>query len=319
MKTVNYYDVIGVAEDASADEIKKAYRRLARKYHPDVSSEEDAEDRFKEVGEAYEVLQDPNKRAEYDALRKSGAFEGADFEPPPNWQSQAGFAHGGYTNVDASEFSEFFDAIYGAGRRPHGYASGSGDANYTFRGDDVSAPISITLAEAYNGTTRQFSLRLKRRDTHGRITDELKTLKVKIPAGTADGQLVRLRGQGQPGIGGGKAGDLLLEVNIENNPRFALDARDVTLVLPITPWEAMLGASVDVPTLGHPVKLKIPAGANAGQKLRLKGKGLPGTPPGDQFVVIKIVVPNTASEEDRALMRRMAEQMPFNPRIDLEA
>lgn len=318
MEPVNYYEVMGVAEDASADEIKKAYRRLARKYHPDVSSEADAEQKFKDVGEAYEVLKDPDKRSEYDTLRKYGAFDGGSFTPPPDWESSAGFARGGYTNIDPKEFSDFFEAIYGRhtgdqmhGRDPH-------HTNFKFRGDDVNARISISLSEAYHGTSRQFSLQMHHYDDHGRLAPETKTLKANIPAGAIDGQRIRLRGQGQPGVGGGESGDLFLEVEIEPSRRFAVDGRDVTLVLPVAPWEAILGADVDVPTLGGRVKLKIPAGANSGQKLRLKGKGIPGKPPGDQFVTLKIVVPSVATEQDRELVRKMGEQLAFDPRSELE-
>jgi len=319
MKFVNYYDVIGVAEDSSADDIKKAYRKLARKYHPDVSSEPDAEEKFKSVGEAYEVLKDPDKRAEYDNLRKHGAFEGDQFTPPPDWHSRAGFADGGYTEVDPRDFSEFFEAIYGraGGFRPH--SAGPQPQGFALRGEDVHARITITLNEAYSGTTRTFSLQVHGFDAQGAPRPEVKTLKATVPAGVTTGQKIRLRGQGQPGIGGGDNGDLYLEVEIEPDRRFALDGRNVTLVLPIAPWEAILGASVDVPTLGGKVKLTIAANASGGQKLRLKGKGLPGKPPGDQFVVLKIVVPPAKSDEDRELLRKMQTQMGFNPRSELEA
>ncbi|MFT4584627.1 MAG: curved DNA-binding protein [Gammaproteobacteria bacterium] len=317
MESVNYYDVMGLAEDASADDIKKAYRRLARKYHPDVSSEPDAEEKFKSVGEAYEVLKDPDKREEYDTLRKYGAFEGDQFTPPPHWQSRAGVADGGYTEVDQRNFSEFFESIYGRGGR----ATHAGDpraSGFAFRGEDINARVSLSLAEAYSGTTRTFSLQIHRFDDNGVAVPELKTLKATVPPGVINGQKIRLRRQGQPGIGGGDNGDLFLEVELAHDRRFALDGRDVTLVLPISPWEAMLGASVDIPTLGGRVKLTIPAAANAGQKLRLKGKGLPGKPAGDQYVVLKIVVPPANSEEDRELVRKMQEQMSFDPRAEME-
>ena len=318
MESVNYYDVMGVAEDASADDIKKAYRRLARKYHPDVSSEPDAEEKFKAVGEAYEVLKDPDKREEYDTLRKYGAFEGDRFTPPPDWQSRAGFAEGGYTEVDPRHFSEFFEAIYGRGGGFGARPGSPKEQGFTFRGEEVNARISISLAEAYSGTTRTFSLQIHRFDNNGMPIPELKTLKATVPAGVINGQKIRLRGQGQPGIGDGENGDLFLEVELEHDRRFVVDGRDITLVLPISPWEAILGASVDVPTLGGRVKLTIPAAANAGQKLRLKGKGLPGKPAGDQYVVLKIVVPPANSEEDRELVRKMQEQMPFDPRAEME-
>ncbi len=318
MKTVDYYEVMGVAEDASADDIKKAYRRLARKYHPDVSSAPGAEEKFKALGEAYEVLKDPDKRDEYDTLRKYGAFAGEQFSPPPDWQSRAEFSEGGYTEVDPRQFSEFFEAMYGRRGGVGTQAGGPRSRGFAFRGEDVNARISIGLAEAYSGTTRTFSLQINRLDDNGIPTPELITLKATIPAGVINGQKIRLRGQGQAGIGGGENGDLFLEVALVHDPRFSVDGRDVTLVLPISPWEAILGATLDVPTLGGRVKLTIPAAANAGQKLRLKGKGLPGKPAGDQYVVLRIVVPQAHSEEDRELVRKMQEQMSFDPRAEME-
>jgi curved DNA-binding protein len=319
MKSVDYYEVMGVAEDASADDIKKSYRRLARKYHPDVSTAADAEQKFKAVGEAYEVLKDPDKRKEYDDLRKYGAFKGEQFTPPPDWHSRAGFAEGGYTEVDPRHFSDFFEAIYGRGGDGHRGPADHTAPRFVLRGEDVHARIPISLTEAYTGTARTFSLQVHRFDAHGTPIPELKTLKVTVPAGVVNGQRIRLRGQGQPGIGGGESGDLFLEVEIEPDRRFAVDGRDVTLVLPIAPWEAILGASVDVPTLGGRVKLTIEANARGGQKLRMKGKGLPGTPPGDQYVVLKIVVPQAKTAEDRELLRKMRDQMSFNPRSELES
>lgn len=318
MKPVDYYQVMGVAEDASADEIKKAYRKLARKYHPDVSAAEDAEQQFKAVGEAYEVLKDPDKRQEYDTLRKYGAFEGEQFTPPPDWRSSAGFAGGGYTEVDPAQFSDLFEAIYGRGGGFDRRAAHAG-AGFALRGEDIHATIPISLAEAYSGTTRTFSLQVPVRDAQGRLMPESKTLKATVPAGVVDGQKIRLKGQGQPGIGEGANGDLFLEVALQPDRRFAVDGRNVTLVLPIAPWEAMLGANVDVPTLGGRVKLTIPANATGGQKLRLKGKGLPGKPAGDQYVVLKIVVPEAKSDQDRELLRQMRKQMDFDPRAELGA
>ncbi|MFT4585104.1 MAG: curved DNA-binding protein [Gammaproteobacteria bacterium] len=319
MKPVNYYDVMGVDESCSADEIKKAYRRLARKYHPDVSSEPDAENKFKAVGEAYEVLKDPDKRAEYDSLRKYGAFDDEQFRPPPDWRPRGGFADGDFSEVDPSQFSDLFEAIYG---RSGGSGPRSGrpqSRGFSIRGEDIHSRLSITLREAHTGASRTFSLQTYRYDESGAAIPEVKTLKATVPAGVINGQKIRLRGQGQVGFGGGGDGDLFLEIELEHDRQFTVDGRDVTLVLPIAPWEAILGASVEIPTLGGKVMLTIPANATGGQKLRVKGKGLPGTPAGDQFVILKIVVPTVTSDQDRELVQKMSEQLSFNPRAELEA
>lgn len=311
MEVPDYYDVMGVAEDASPEDIKKAYRRLARKYHPDVSSAADAEAKFKQVGEAYEVLKDADKRAEYDNLRKYGAFNDGQFRPPPDWDQQARSRGAGQADFDPRHFSDFFEAIYG---RQTGQRSGAGGAEFSLRGEDIQASLSVSLAEAYTGTTRTFSLETHAYDDSGRAVPDTKTLKAKIPAGVVSGQKIRLRGQGGPGFGGGANGDLLLQVDIAPDKRFAVDGRDITLVLPIAPWEAILGASVEVPTLGGNVNLTIPKGANAGQKLRLQGRGLPGKPPGDQYVVLQIVVPKITTDAERELIEQMRDQFTFDPR-----
>ncbi|MGR9089527.1 MAG: DnaJ C-terminal domain-containing protein [Gammaproteobacteria bacterium] len=311
MEVVDYYDVMGVAEDAPPEDIKKAYRRLARKYHPDVSSAPDAEEKFKQLGEAYEVLKDPEKRKEYDNLRKYGAFNDGQFRPPPDWDRQAGSGGPGQAEFDARRFSDFFEAIYG---RQAGRQAGPGGAEFALRGEDIHASLTVSLAEAYAGTTRTFSLESHAYDESGRAVPETKTLKAKIPAGVVSGQKIRLRGQGGPGFGGGANGDLFLQVDIATDKRFAVDGRDITLVLPITPWEAILGASVEVPTLGGNVKLTIPKDATAGQKLRLQGRGLPGQPPGNQYVVLQIVVPRITTDAERELVEQMRDQFTFDPR-----
>jgi len=311
MDVPDYYEVMGVAEDASPDEIKKAYRRLARKYHPDVSSAPDAEEKFKQVGEAYEVLKEADKRAEYDNLRKYGAFEGGQFRPPPDWDQHAGARGAGPADFDPRHFSDFFEAIYG---RQAGSRAGTGGADFSLRGEDIHANLSVSLAEAFSGATRTFSLATHAYDEAGRAVPETKTLKANIPAGVVSGQKIRLRGQGGPGFGGGVNGDLFLQIDIEPDKRFAVDGRNITLVLPIAPWEAMLGASVEVPTLGGNVKLTIPPDASAGQKLRLTGRGLPGKPPGDQYVVLQIVVPKVTTDAERELIGKMRDQFKFDPR-----
>ena len=311
MDVPDYYEVMGVAEDASPEDIKKSYRRLARKYHPDVSSAPDAEEKFKQLGEAYEALKDPKKREEYDSLRKYGAFKDGQFRPPPDWDRQTDSRGPGQADFDSRRFSDFFEAIYG---RQAGRQTGAGGADFALRGEDIHASLSVSLAEAFAGTTRTFSLETHSYDESGRAVPETKTLKAKIPAGVVSGQKIRLRGQGGPGYGGGANGDLFLQVDIATDKRFAVDGRDITLVLPIAPWEAILGASVAVPTLGGNVKLTIPKDATAGQKLRLQGRGLPGQPPGDQYVVLQIVVPRVTTDVERELVEQMRDQFKFDPR-----
>jgi len=328
MEFKDYYKIIGVAEDASADEIKKAYRKLARKHHPDLNTDAGAEAKFKELGEAYEVLKDPAKRAEYDQLRAYGASaRGSTFTPPPGWQSGADFKGGGFTGADASAFSDFFESLYGqhTARQAHEFheaqgGAGAGRARFAFPGEDIHYRISVSLHDSYTGAQRSLSLQTHRMGADGRMTPETKTLTVTIPKGVVQGQKIRLRGQGGPGFGGAPNGDVYMEVELEPDPVFSVEARDVTLVLPIAPWEAALGAQVQAPTLGGAVSLTIPAGAQSGQKLRLKGRGLPGPPglvAGDQYVVLQIVMPPVEGAEDRALLEQMRDRMPFNPRAAL--
>ncbi|GAA0232588.1 DnaJ C-terminal domain-containing protein [Methylophaga marina] len=296
MEYKDYYKILGVARDASQDEIKKAYRKLARKYHPDVSKEANAEDKFKEVGEAYEVLRDEQKRAQYDQFG-SNYRHGQSFNPPPGWDDHAGFGGG--------NFSSFFENMFGG---MGGMGGGMGD-NFFARGEDVNAKITISLEDAFNGATKTI-----RRPAGA---SQSGTINVKIPAGIASGKKIRLSGQGKSG-GGGKSGDLYLEVNVAPHRYFRLEEKDVYLDLPIAPWEAALGAKVTVPTLAGKINLTIPAGARSGQKMRLKGRGLPGKEPGDEFVVLQIIVPPADSDKARKLYQQMAEEMAFNPRESLE-
>lgn len=318
----DYYAVLGVSESASAEEIKKAYRKLARKYHPDVSKEDNADAMFKDLGEAYEVLKDPEKRAEYDELRHYGARPDGSFEPPPGWHSGSGFGRGGYTEADARQFSDFFEEVFGGGRggfAGQGFGGGGGFRHSArMRGEDVHARLALFLEEVFHGCEKQVSFMVHEADDHGRIVARQKTLKVKIPAGMREGQHLRLKGQGSPGIGGGEAGDLLIEVELAPHPLFSIEGRDVVVTVPIAPWEAALGASVTVPTVGSKVNVKVPRGSSSGRKLRLKGKGLPGKHPGDQIVVLQIVMPERHSEQAEALYRQLAEaETHFNPRSKL--
>ncbi len=314
MEFKDYYTVLGVDRSASQDEVKRAYRKMARKYHPDVSKKTDAEARFKEVGEAYEVLKDPEKRAAYDQL---GARykEGQDFRPPPDWNQGFEFQGGGFTEADASQFSDFFETLFGDTQPPRGFNQRNGNVN--MRGEDTHAKVMIDLEDAYNGTTRPITLRHTELSAEGRPEIKTRTLNVTIPKGVRQGQHIRLVGQGGASMGQGKAGDLYLEVAFKPHPFYRVEGRDVYLDLPITPWEAALGASVKVPVLGGMVELKIPAGSKSGSKMRLKGRGIPGQPAGDLYAVLKIVLPAADTDEAKALYREMKEKLAFNPRAAL--
>ena len=295
MEFKDYYDTLGVKADAGDAEIKSAYRRLARKYHPDVSKESGAEERFKAVNEAYEALKDPDRRKAYDQLRAGGYRDGDPFRgPPPNWQRETHFDG----NAGEGDFSDFFESLFGgraAGGRPG-----------PRRGRDMHAQVAVGIDSAYHGGRERISLR----DVHGE-----RTLEVKIPAGILPGQQIRLAGQGYPGMHGGPTGDLILEIALRDDARFRLDGRNVLLTLPVAPWEAALGATVKVPTLGGEVELRIPEGSDGGRKMRLRGRGWPGKTPGDQIVTLEVKVPPAANAEQRALYERMAESFDFDPRV----
>lgn len=311
MEYKDYYKTLGVDRDASEDEIKRAYRKLARKYHPDVSKEPDAEDRFKEVQEAYEVLHDSEKRKAYDSFGNDWQA-GQDFRPPPGWEGQGYEQHFSDADFDLGGFSDFFESLFG-----HGRGRGRRSTHFRASGQDQYARLRISLEDAYHGATRSITLTVPEADDQGRVRQKQRELKVRIPAGVLAGQSIRLKGQGSGGIGGGEAGDLLLEIEYEPHPLFEVRKRDVYLDLPVTPWEAALGGKVTVPTLGGNVNLNIPANSQAGKQLRLKGRGLPGKPPGDQIVRLKIVTPPADTEARRKLYEQMREQMPMNPRADL--
>ncbi len=308
MKYRDYYQILGVARDAPAEDIKKAYRRLARKYHPDVSKEPGAEERFKEVAEAYEVLRDADKRAAYDRLGNNWKA-GQEFRPPPGWQGRHGQPFTG--GFGGGDFSDFFESLFGNLGGLGGFAGARG---FQSAGADQTVPLEISLEEAYHGGNRALQLQVPERNPGGQTTTRARTLNVKIPAGVTTGQKIRLTGQGGAGLGGGPKGNLYLEVTIRPHPLYQIQGRDITLELPLAPWEAALGSKVEVPTLGGSVTLNIPANARNGQTLRLRGRGLPGQPPGDQLAVLRIVNPPADSEPARELFRRMERELPFNPR-----
>lgn len=290
----DYYKIMGVSSNADPKEIKMAYRRLARKYHPDISKEPNAEEKFKEVGEAYEVLKDPEKRKVYDqyAANWEAQQRGQASSHRPIWEDYNGGEQYQYSH-------DFFESLFGAA--PHFRQQRRGGA-------DLHGSVAINLEEAYNGAVKEIYLPA----TH--LKGKTQTLKVKIPAGVKSGQQIRLAGQGEPAIGGGSAGDLYLTIHINKHPIFEVMENDVYVTLPIAPWEAALGSTVVVPTLGGKVDLKIPPGSQGGQTLRLKKRGLPGKTQGDQYIILKIIIPQPTTEEAKALYKKMAEVMPFNPR-----
>ncbi len=310
MEFKDYYQIMGVKRDATQDEIKRAYRKLARKYHPDVSKEPDAEVRFKEVGEAYEVLKDPEKRAAYDQLGANWKA-GQDFRPPPDWDAGFEFHGGDFAGSDAAGFSDFFESLFG-----HGFAAGGagGHAAYHAHGEDAHAKVLIDLEDAYQGATRTLTLQHTELGADGRPQVKKRTLNARIPRGVRQGQLIRLAGQGGAGMGKGKAGDLYLEVEFRPHPFYHVEGRDVFLDLPVAPWEAALGATVKAPTPTGAVDLKVPAGSTGGRKLRLKGRGIPGATPGDLYVVLQLTLPPADTAAAKAAYREMEQALKFNPR-----
>ena len=307
MEFKDYYKILGVDADASQKEIKSAYRKLARKYHPDVSEESDAEDQFKGVVEAYEVLSDQDKRAEYDTLRQYG---GERFEPPPGWQSAAAGASGGEYE---GGFSDFFENIFG--QAGHSSRQGFSRQQFAQRGEDIEMGLSIFLEEAYRGETRTITYRVPSFDEQGQFSRQTKTLNVKIPAGVTSGERIRLQGQGAPGIGEAPAGDLYLEIRIADHPLYEEEGANLSLTLPISPWEAALGCKVTVPTLDGKINLSVPVSSQNGVRLRVKGKGLGREGKrGDLFVVLAISMPQRMDSEESALWQQLSEKSSYNPR-----
>jgi curved DNA-binding protein len=316
MEFRDYYQILGVPRSATQEEIKKAYRKLAKQYHPDVSQAADAEQKMKEINEAYAVLSDPEKRALYDQLG-ANYQAGQSFRPPPGWDAGFEFRGGSpFSDADFGEFSDFFAELFGrrsAGARRS--SSGRG-GRHPFRGEDHHAKILLDLEETYRGGTKQLTLRAPHLDEHGHVVLKTRTLEVKIPQGVREGQIIRLAGQGGPGINGGPNGDLLLEVAFRPHPEYRVEGRDLFRKLPIAPWEAALGASVLV-TLpdGQAINVRIPAGKSSGNMLRIKGRGIPGTPPGDLYLELLVVAPAAENETQRAAYAQLAAAYPgYNPR-----
>jgi curved DNA-binding protein len=319
----DYYSALGVARDASDDDIRKAYRKLARKYHPDVSKEADAETKMRDVNEAKDVLSDKEKRAAYDQLAdrvaRGGSPDGG-FNPPPGWDEGFEFRSGPAQGpADHADFSEFFSSIFGNAARGGG-GTGGQRAPYREKGEDHHAAIEISLEDALHGAERQISLRAQEIDAQGHPHLVHRTLDVKIPAGVRPGQFIRLSGQGLPGHGGEAAGDLYLEVRIAPHKLYRIEGHDLYMTLPITPTEAALGAQVTVPTpAGGQVDVTVPKGARNGMKLRLKERGLPGKTPGHLYLLLEIALPPADTDAARAAYEQLAKAAPFNPRQHLGA
>ena len=317
MRFKDYYDTLGVARDATQEDIKKAFRRLARKYHPDVSREKDAEARMKDVNEAHAVLSDPEKRAAYDQLGR-GYQPGQEFRPPPDWDAGFEFSGHEFSPHEAAQFSDFFSELFGGlgGGRSRGFHARGGD--FRTQGEDHHARILLDIEDAFSSATRQVSLRVPRVDAQGRVGLDTRTLNVRIPRGVREGQVIRLAGQGATGMDGGPAGDLLLEVAFKTHPRFRAEGRDLHLALPVAPWEAALGAVVAVDLPDGQVKVRIPEGAQSGKQLRVRGKGIPGEPPGDLLLDIRLVLPPADTPRTRELYETLARETAFDPRATHE-
>lgn len=314
MEYKDYYKIMGVPRGATQDEIKRSYRKLARKYHPDVSKEADAEQKFKEVGEAYEVLKDPEKRAAYDQIGSQWQ-QGQKFTPPPNWDAGFTFSGGGFTEADTAGFSDFFESLFGRASAQAG--KGGYTRPFHAQGEDHHAKILIDLEDSNRGTTRTISLKIPEINRSGHVHIKNRTLNIKIPKGIKEGQRIRLSGQGDPGLGDGQSGDLFLEIKFHRHPVFSAEGKDIYVDLPVTPWEAALGEKIPVPTLSGKVELKIPANSQSGQKLRIKGHGLPGSPVGDQYVILRIVIPPAVTDKEKDFYKQMSQTIPMNPRTEM--
>jgi curved DNA-binding protein len=312
MEFKDYYAVLGVEPTADDKAIKTAYRKLAREYHPDVSKHPDAENRFKEVAEAYEVLHNTEKRAEYDELRqarsrghRAGGTQGDGF--------------GGYAQSD-QDFSDFFNSIFGGGgARGFGRGSSPFERTESFgqKGRDVEIELPVFLEETLADTTKPVEYVLSHYDEHGQLRDIRKSLNVKIPAGTGDGERIRVKGQGGPGVGNAPAGDLYLHIRLVPHPLFDVEGHNLIITIPLAPWEAALGQKITVPTLTGKIQMTVQPNSQSGQRLRIKGKGLVGKHgTGDLFAVLKVVMPDRASDEVKQLWSQLADKAGFDPRAE---
>lgn len=311
MEFKDYYKTLGISRDATADEIKKAFRRLARKYHPDVSKETGAEQKMKEINEANTVLSDPEKRAAYDQLERQGFQAGSDFHPPPGWDAGFEFTGQGFSDAQTADFSDFFSQLF-----KNQMGSGTRHARQ-MRGEDHHAKIMLDLEDSYHGTTRSLTLRMPKLNNQGHTILVEHTLNVRIPKGVHSGQVIRLAGQGGPSHVGEAPGDLFLEVHFKPHQRYRIDNKDIYAVLPVTPWEAALGATVKIPVPDGLVDVRVPENSQTGRKLRLKARGIPAATPGDLYLVLEVVLPLATTEKARKFYQTMAQELAFNPRQNL--
>jgi curved DNA-binding protein len=315
MEFKDYYKTLGVAKSATPEEIKKAFRQLARKYHPDINKEAGAEAKFKEINEANDVLFDAEKRKAYDELG-AGAAQGQEFRPPPGWQDSHHFRQSaGTAQAGRQDFSDFFEELFGnRGRQPR---QAPRTENIRIRGEDSHARIMVDLRDSFQGAARQITLPVPELTHSGEVTMRDKVLQMKIPKGITEGKIIRLKGQGGPGFNGGETGDLYLEVAFAPDPVFRAEGRDLYADLPVAPWEAALGASVRTPTPEGPIMLRIPPNSADGRELHARGKGLPGPEPGNLIVKLKIW-PRADSDKARTAYEIMARDIPFNARAGWE-
>lgn len=324
MEFQDYYKVLGIERNATEAEIKKAYRKLARKYHPDVSKEKNAEEKFKQLGEAYEVLKDKEKRASYDQLGANWKA-GQDFQPPPGWEGmfggggfqggQGGFSRGqnqGHGQSGA-DFSDFFESLFGNGFSKQ-QSRGRPKQPQAQKGEDISANLAVDLEDAYHGASKSIQLRVPERNAYGHADMKLTSISVKIPKGILPGKKIRLKGKGGVAVGAAEPGDLILEISYNKHPQYQLEGKDIIYTLPVSPWEAALGATVATNTMAGNINVKIPKNSQSGKKLRLTGKGLPGEPSGDFYFQLMIMNPPVDTDEKIKFYQQMAEKFKFDPR-----
>lgn len=321
MEYKDYYKVLEVEKSATPEQIKKAYRQLARKYHPDINKQAGAEAKFKELNEANDVLSDAEKRKAYDELGQ-GFAPGQDFRPPPGWQQQHQRQWHGppqSDDINAGDFSDFFEELFGQRGFTQARARQRGAAGGKLRGEDSHARVVLSLQDSFTGATRQMGLRVPEVDAQGNLSLREKVLDVKVPKGIAAGKIIRLKGQGGPGLNGGEPGDLYLEVEFAADPLFRAEGKDIHFALPVAPWEAALGATIPIPSPGGGFTLRIPPNAGDGRELRAKGKGLPAAEPGDMIVKLKVVWPKAETPAVRAAYEALQNAAPFDPRAGMAA